>query len=270
MRFLFAFALVGSAIGYARGADPVTVELAPTATVGATLVTVGDVATVTGGTAADRARALALDLTELKARDAAATVGKRNVEYRLALAGIEARVTGAERTTVSISRRAVTAEEVTAAARTELLRQYTEGAVTVELATPVAVKLPDVPLTERVVITAKPRGRAGATGRVHVDMTVAAGNETLLSFAVNFDVQPRGAVPAGATQFASAELLIRPRQRVQIQVNTGGLKVAVVGEAQQGGKLGQTILVQNIDSKKTVSARVTGPGTVEIDLGGAP
>lgn len=270
MRFLFVFAVVGSAIGYARGADPITVELAPTSTVGGTLVTVGDVATLRGGTLESRARVMVLDLTELKARESATTVGRRNVEYRLALAGIEARVTGAERTAVTVSRRAVTVEEVTAAARTELLRQYADGAVTVELATPVAVKLPEVPLTERLVITAKPRGRAGATGRVQVDMTVAAGTETLLSFAINFDVQLRGVVPAGATQFASTELLIRPRQRVQMQVNTGGLKVAVVGEAQQGGKLGQTILVQNIDSKKTLSARVTGPGTVEVDLGGAP
>jgi flagella basal body P-ring formation protein FlgA len=54
-----------------------------------------------------------------------------------------------------------------------------------------------------------------------------------------------------------------------MQVNSGGLKVAAVGEAQQVGKLGQTILVQNIDSKKMVSARVTGPATVEVDLGGS-
>ena len=42
------------------------------------------------------------------------------------------------------------------------------------------------------------------------------------------------------------------------------------GEALQEGRLGQTIQVQNVDSKKTLLARVVGPGLVEIDLGGAP
>jgi flagella basal body P-ring formation protein FlgA len=54
-----------------------------------------------------------------------------------------------------------------------------------------------------------------------------------------------------------------------MQVNVGGLRVTAAGEAQQAGRLGQTIPVQNVDSKKTLSARVVGPGAVEIDLGGS-
>lgn len=276
----------------ARAADPVTVELAGTATVGKSVVTVGDVALVSGGDADTRARVARIDLAELKARDPGVTVGRRAVEYRLVLAGFEpaaVRVTGAERAAVTVARRAVTLEEVTAAARAEVLRPFTNPAeaVAVELAVPVVVKLPEVPADERAVITARPRGRPGATGRVQVDMAVAVGGETLLSFAVHLEVRPVGRpgaavvpaggvvppvpfVAAGGTQFASAELLIRPRQRVEMRVTSGGLTVTAAGEAQQAGKLGQIILVQNVDSKKTVSARVTGPGTVEVDLGGAP
>jgi flagella basal body P-ring formation protein FlgA len=187
----------------------------------------------------------------------------------------------------------VTAEEVTAAARTELLRQFANPAdpITVELALPVVVKLPEVPTEERVNITAKPRGKPSASGRVQVDITIAVAGETLLALAIHMDVRsamrpqvgnvaqaggmtpqtPTPAVaPAGGTQFASNEVLIRPRQRVEMQVNGSGVKVTAVGESQQAGKLGQTILVQNVDSKKVLSARVTGPGTVEVDLGGAP
>ena len=291
-RFVVAGLTALAVAAAARAADPVTVELAGTATVGKSVVTVGDVALVSGGDADARARVARIDLAELKAREPGVTVGRRAVEYRLVLAGFEpaaVRVTGAERATVTVARRAVTLEEVTAAARAEVLRPFTNPAeaVAVELAVPVVVKLPDVPADERAVITARPRGRPGATGRVQVDMAVAVGGETLLSFAVHLEVRPVGRpgaavvpaggvvppvplVAAGGTQFASAELLIRPRQRVEMRVTSGGLTVTAAGEAQQAGKLGQIILVQNVDSKKTVSARVTGPGTVEVDLGGAP
>ena len=295
-RFTHRFVVAGltalAVTAAARAADPVTVELAGTATVGKSVVTVGDVALVSGGDADTRARVARIDLAELKAREPGVTVGRRSVEYRLVLAGFEpaaVRVTGAERATVTVARRAVTLEEVTAAARAEVLRPFTNPAeaVAVELAVPVVVKLPEVPADERAVITARPRGRPGATGRVQVDMAVAVGGETLLSFAVHLEVRPVGRpgaavvpaggvvppvplVAAGGTQFASAELLIRPRQRVEMRVTSGGLTVTAAGEAQQAGKLGQIILVQNVDSKKTVSARVTGPGTVEVDLGGAP
>ena len=295
-RFTHRFVVAGltalAVAAAARAADPVTVELAGTATVGKSVVTVGDVALVSGGDADTRARVARIDLAELKAREPGVTVGRRAVEYRLVLAGFEpaaVRVTGAERATVTVARRAVTLEEVTAAARAEVLRPFTNPAeaVAVELAVPVVVKLPEVPADERAVITARPRGRPGATGRVQVDMAVAVGGETLLSFAVHLEVRPVGRpgaavvpaggvvppvplVAAGGTQFASAELMIRPRQRVEMRVTSGGLTVTAAGEAQQAGKLGQIILVQNVDSKKTVSARVTGPGAVEVDLGGAP
>jgi flagellar basal body P-ring formation protein FlgA len=290
-RFLFSLACLGLALGSARAVEPVTVELNERATVGRALVTVADVAVVSGGDEVTRARVAGLDVAEIKSRDSATTVGKRTVEYRLLLAGFDAkvvRVSGADRATITVARRAVTVEEVTAAARAEVLRQYTNPAepVAVELAVPVAVKLPEVPAEERVAITAKTRGKLGATGRVQVDMSVCAGGETLLSFAIHLDVRPLSqpgtfaqtgplaprpeVAPAGGTQFASGDILIRPRQRVEMQVKTGGLKVTAVGEAQQAGKLGQTILVQNVDSKKVLSGRVTGPGTVEIDLGGAP
>jgi flagellar basal body P-ring formation protein FlgA len=286
-RFLCFYTCAVLALCTARASEPLVVTLHETATVGTSVVTVGDVALISGGDAATRARIAAIDLAELKSRDASTVIGRKSVEYRLLLAGLSARTAGAERTTVAISRRAVTVEEVTATARAELLRQYPNAdAVTIELAVPVVVKLPEVPARERVAITAKPHGKSGTTGRVQVDMTIAAGGETLLSFALHMNVQPavqpagasvpvqvvppgQAGAPAGGSAFASNEILVRPRQRVEMQVNTGGLKVSAVGEAQQAGKLGQTILVQNVDSKKAISARVIGPGTVEVDLGGS-
>ncbi|MBX9625896.1 MAG: flagellar basal body P-ring formation chaperone FlgA, partial [Gemmataceae bacterium] len=83
-----------------------------------------------------------------------------------------------------------------------------------------------------------------------------------------------GVVPAGgivpgappAARPAAAEMVIKPRDRVTMVVKLGASTVSAVGEAQQGGAVGQMIPVQNVDSKKTLTARVTGPGTVEVDL----
>jgi flagellar basal body P-ring formation protein FlgA len=296
-RFLAFFAGAGFLFATARAAEPVTITLNERATVGTAVVTVGDVALITGGDAATRARIGRIDLAELKTRQQNVAVDRKSVEYRLLLAGFDAaavRVAGAESTNVALSRRSVTVEEVTAVARTEALRLCPNPeAMVVELAVPIVVKLPEVPANDKVAITAKPRGKPGPTGRVQMDVTIAgSGGEQLLSLAVHLTVQqggkpaiaPAGGInplppipmvpvapvtPAAGTAFASNEILVQARQRVEIQVNTGGIKASAVGEAQQPGKLGQTILVQNVDSKKTISARVTGPATVEVDLGGS-
>lgn len=274
LRHLFALAGALLAVTGARAAEPVTVELNPRVTVGTALVTVGDVALVSGGDANVRARVARIDLAEFKARDATAAFGRRAVEYRLQLAGFDAaavRVVGAERVTVTPARRPVTVEEVTAAARAELMRHY-GGApgVVIELAQPVAVKLPEVPADERAAVTAKAHGQSPASGRVQMDMTVAAGGETLLAFAVHLDVKPAGVVAAGGTAPAATAVLVRARQRVEVSLQRGELKAVMTGEAQQDGRLGQTVYVQNPDSKKLVPAKVTGPGTLEIELGGTP
>jgi hypothetical protein len=292
-RLLFAVALgiVPTAI---LAADPVTVELRERATVGTSVVTLGEVALISGGDANTRAMVSRIDIAELKSRDAAVTLGKRSVEYRLLLAGFDAngvRVTGAEKSVIALAKRAITVEEVLTVAKAELLRGLAGAeSVAVELAVPVVVKLPEVPADERPVITAKPRGQVAANGRVQMDVSIASGGTTLLSFAVYLDVKSAAhpeqpVMPAAGTAFAnpnaattpqppaapaSTAVIIRPRQRVSMEVRTGGLTVKAVGEAQQEGRLGQMILVQNVDSKKSIMAKVTGPSTVEVDIGGSP
>jgi hypothetical protein len=85
-------------------------------------------------------------------------------------------------------------------------------------------------------------------------------------------VAPAGfatAAPAGMRPPPNpAEILIRPQERVTMEVRSGGLTVRAVGQAQQQGRLGESIMVQNVDSKKVIVARVTGPSTVAVDIGG--
>ncbi|HEY1188604.1 MAG TPA: flagella basal body P-ring formation protein FlgA [Gemmata sp.] len=274
-RYLLVAAVAVLATAGARAADPVVVELNASASVGTTLVTVGDVARVTGGDAGTRERVAKIDLAELKARDHGAAIGRLSLGYRLELAGYDGnavRVVGAERVTVTQSRRTVTSEEVLAAARAELLRlsPSTPG-LAVELAQPIVVKLPEVPAYERVSITARPHG--STTGRVQMDVLITCGTEKLLGLAVHLNVKDPARVVQAVGMGVAAnpnEVLVKARQRVEVSINSGGLKVIMVGEAQQDGRLGQTIQVLNTnpDSKKMVAAKVTGPGKLEIELGG--
>jgi hypothetical protein len=299
--FLAAVAAVACAPN-AFAADPLTVELPEQAAARTAVVTVGDVGRVTGGDAAAREWVSKLDVAEFRPREQSLTVSPRSIEYRLRLAGVDpaaVRVTGAARTTVVMTRRTVTADEVFAAARAEVLRRLPPGrGASVELVTPIVAKLPEVPTGDSVAIAAHPHSRVGP-GRVQMDVAISAGEEKLLSLAVLLEVRtaadpippippvppvaaagavsPAGpAAPAAPGAFpllpkpAASEVLVRPRQRVTMQVRLGGAVVTAVGEALQEGRLGQNVTVQNVDSKKLVSARVSGPGLVDVELGGGP
>lgn len=285
MNRLLPLLLLLLAPGLAHAAGPVVVTVREQAAVGTAAVTVGDVAAVTGGDPAARDRVSRLDLAELRARDPGLTLSRRAVEYRVRLAGFdpaEVVVAGADRVTVAPARRPVTPDEVLAVARAELLRRL-PGPAEAEPVAPVVVRLPDVPVGETPLIAAVPHARTVGPGRNQMDVTISCGGEKLLALGVLFEVKaasagavvpPAGGVlPAGgfapvapATRPAAAEIVVKPRDRVTMVVKLGASTVSAVGEAQQGGAVGQVISVQNVDSKKILTARVTGPGTVEVDL----
>jgi flagella basal body P-ring formation protein FlgA len=68
----------------------------------------------------------------------------------------------------------------------------------------------------------------------------------------------------------NGSVLVHARQPVKLLVRVGAMAIATTGEALQEGRLGQTVRVQNLDSKKVVSGRVTGQATVEVETGGNP
>jgi len=265
--------------------------------VGSSIVTLGDIAHLSGGDALTRAKIARLDLAELKLREPSVLLSHRAVEYRLQLAGFPkdtVRIAGAQQCRVTLLKRPLTADEVAAAAQAALLPLLPPDtdAHSVQLALPIVVKLPEIPAGERPIITAKPRGTVPTSGRVQMDVSIATATEPLLTCAVYLQITPPQTLSAASTSSQpspplsprplspppmgptagtpAAEVLIRPRQRVTMEVRTGELVVKALGEALQEGRLGQSILVQNVDSKKTITARVTGPQTVEVDIGGSP
>lgn len=59
---------------------------------------------------------------------------------------------------------------------------------------------------------------------------------------------------------------VNVRQNVWITVVSGGIRVTAQGVALEEGVVGQTIRVQNLESKRIIIARVTAPGQVFVEL----
>jgi flagella basal body P-ring formation protein FlgA len=58
--------------------------------------------------------------------------------------------------------------------------------------------------------------------------------------------------------------MVQKGEIVTIIAQSGGMRITATGQARQDGGLGQTISVVNQDSKKTIPAKVIGPGMVEV------
>jgi hypothetical protein len=103
---------------------PVLVTLRPAASVSATAVCVGNVASVTGGTPALRRQIAALDLADRPQRGKSLQLLRGLVAYRIQVAGIDVsrfRVQGAEVVEVSPGAAPATEDEFLQAARDALL-----------------------------------------------------------------------------------------------------------------------------------------------------
>jgi flagella basal body P-ring formation protein FlgA len=60
--------------------------------------------------------------------------------------------------------------------------------------------------------------------------------------------------------------IVRKGDRVTIEAKRGGLMIHAVGLTKSSGQAGQLITVTNQDSGKDLRAKVTGPGTVEVEF----
>ncbi len=67
-------------------------------------------------------------------------------------------------------------------------------------------------------------------------------------------------------QHISIPPMIRKGELVQIVITHKGLNLTATGIARSDGKRRETIRVQNLSSKKTIYARVSAPGIVEVNL----
>jgi len=266
--------------GLLSAQDVVRIDLKANARCAKKIVCIADIADVNGGAELLRQRIAALDVTDLNAREPSSTITQRQLQFRLKLSGIEAtsfRIGGAHQSQVVAARRSISTEEIVLTAEAELRKKlpYTRDQVSVSLAQQLLVKLPDVYEFETLSVVAVPNAQP-KPGRCQMNVTISAPSIRQVTFPVHLEVS----VPGQELQQTSAilplepvrmaplnEILVKNRQRVSLVVKKGTLSISTVGEAQQDGKLGDTIKVLNIDSKKIVSGRISAMNTIEIDLG---
>jgi flagella basal body P-ring formation protein FlgA len=248
----------------AVAADPVSISVLPKPVGTGAVITVGQAARLTGGAAAVREKMARLDLVE---RADAESISRKLIRSRLRLAGYdEADFTFAEAAVPNGA--LLSPEAVEEAARLELIRRLgvSPAEVFVDVVKPVVVKLPAVTSADVVELTAVPVSGAVKLGRTQVDVTVKVNGERKLTLPVFLQATATGVVQAKAEK--ADDLLVKAKQRVIITARKGELRVEAAGIATESGKLGQAVKVENVDSKKVITATVAGPGEVEIDLGG--
>ncbi len=115
-----------------------------------------------------------------------------------------------------------------------------------DLAPGEAVSVENTCLETRFAPRPEPAGAAPPYGQI-VQRPIAAGT-------VVKDGLVRAAVPAR---------LIRRGEQVLMRIVGDGFQLTALGEALEDGRLGETIRVRNVDSKRVVAARVAPDGTVE-------
>jgi flagella basal body P-ring formation protein FlgA len=63
----------------------------------------------------------------------------------------------------------------------------------------------------------------------------------------------------------SDPILVRAGEKVRVRLERGAISLAALAQAEQNGKLGQSIRIRNIDFARVMQARVVARGEVQID-----
>lgn len=66
--------------------------------------------------------------------------------------------------------------------------------------------------------------------------------------------------------FLKAPVLIKKGDRVMIEAKRGGLSIQACGVTKSSGRVGQTIMVGNLDSGRELQAKIVGPGLVQVEF----
>jgi hypothetical protein len=272
----------------AQGLTPVTIVLSAHAVVEDTVVTLDEIAKISGGPDDLRRRLARLDIAELKLGAHRLTITSDLVRYRLLIAGIEPsrfRLIGAAKTIVAESDQPVSLRKIIAAAEQALQDNYPGDLSVVTVSPGRGINVPTVEVgpTDRVRLDAKMKSQPPRVGRARVDVAIAVNGKTREVVPVFFDLAEidlasmlaaplpkQGIRPAGnyPLQVDPKEVIViksKDAVRIVALIGTGPARVEATGEAMEDGKLGQVIRVRNLESNRTVSGRVEARGLVLMD-----
>src|SRR5690606_3809972 len=130
-----------------------------------------------------------------------------------------------------------------------------------------------VEITGQAIVASRPIGRGERLNRSMLDSQPVILNERRRQTVDEADsligMETRRPISAGVA--VTADLLIAPPavsrgDHVIIRARSERFSVASRGQALAEAAVGEQVLVKNLSSSKTLKARVTGPGRVEIAM----
>ena len=271
---------IGLVVGLAQaGPEVVLVRLRAVSHAGSRVLTIGDVADLSGGLALLRDAAAKLDLTDIPRDKASVNVSRKQVAYRLALTALPAelfRVEGPESALVNLRQRTIRPEEVVATARQALEARlpWKAGEVVIELVQPVFVPMPSVTADEPVEIKAEMHAGQRPVGRVQMDVRILVGGETKLSLPVCFQVRPCQKTVVCRRRVEKGEALGEANVYLEEQPVDQKSRFALSPEAVKGAKArqallpGQVVMVTDVEAaeKPTNAVLVRAQESVKIQI----
>ena len=246
-------------------------SLRPAVTVRDTIVRVDTVATLRGGSTRLRQMIAGLDLADLSSGENRLVIIPEHISYRLQIAGIDTRAFRIEgqQTVVTVAAQELTEDSLIAAA-TRLIRERlpkNAGDVDIQLCQPIRLPAFKVRPQDRIRLSADLPAGQGLFGTVQVPVAVFLNAQRQgivpVSLAVSYVSEATAAVKEQEPK--EGPILVKPHDMVRMVAQIGAMRITALGEALQEGRAGQTIRVQNVDSKKIIAARVIERQLVEVD-----
>jgi flagella basal body P-ring formation protein FlgA len=254
------------------------VTLLPEAVVDDTIVTLDQIAKLSGGSPALRRRLGKLDVTDFPLSAGHRIVASEQVRFRLFLADMEAsefRISGAKRTTIVEPEEPLTLRKLLAAGDQALRGRYPGNGANAAFTASKSITMPTVATRpgDRVRLDAAVSGLVPLNGRAQVEVSIMVNGKIREVVPVVFDIAQRQAAleqpirtAANWTPAAGPEsAVIKAHDNVKIVAVLGAARIEAMGEAQQDGKLGQIIRVRNVESNRIVHGRVEAGGIVTVE-----
>jgi flagellar basal body P-ring formation protein FlgA len=262
----------------------VTIALHTEVVVDDSLVTLAQIAKLSGGTETTRRRLGNLDIAEFKLGSAHMAVLSEQVRFRLLLSGMaetQFRLSGAHRTIVMESAEPATVRKILAAAQQGLLAEYPGDAAQLTLIPGKGVNVPSVELRkgERVRFEASAKTPIPRAGTARLEVALVVSGKVREVVPVTFEIASPPISPTSMAKDKSSvrpafyavpasdnrDFLIKSKDNVKIVAYIGNARIEALGEAQQDGRLGEIIRIRNIESNRVVHGRVEAGGLVLVD-----
>lgn len=274
-------ALLAAMLGRAQDADTaVVVTVLSSAVIDDSLVTIGRVAEIKGGSASLRYKIAKLDLADFKLGESRRSISAEQIRFRMLVAGIDEsrfRLAGARTVTLTENAEPIAPRQFLKAAESALRQAYDPAHTIFNAIGSVSVPTLRIDPDDVVRLEGKITEPAPANGLVKVNVSIFVNQKVQGVVPVQFEVAAAPSAPkrldaslqqASMTAAPAKDLrtvVIKQRDPVKIVAKIGSARIEAGGEAMQEGRVGDLIRVKNLESNRIVFGRVDESGAVIVD-----